>query len=119
MDNNTYPRTLGFECHNPDDFTGEARAWLERLRKEVRMTMPAENILRIEYPADIVRQIRTVNIDGMIYRLDFIDPNDEFWLIHCVFPNVPWNNREFMKSRFGRGKRTESEGMLTIEYPLP
>lgn len=32
--------------------------------------MHAENILRIEYPADIVRQIRTVNIDGMIYRLE-------------------------------------------------
>lgn len=117
MKDNVYPRAVTFETANPEGFTPEARSWLERLRKEVRMTMPAENILRIEYPSDIVTQIRTVNVDGCIYRLDFISPEDRFFMCDCVFPSVPWNSREFMNGRWAMGCRSEGDGVLTIIYP--
>lgn len=117
MKDNQYPRTVTFETANPEGFTPVARSWLERLRREVRMTMPAENILRIEYPSDIVEQIRSVNVDGCIYRLDFISPGNRFFMCNCVFPSVPWNRRDFMNNRWPLGRRTEAEGVLTVEYP--
>lgn len=112
-----YPKQINFKTVKPDGFSQSAREWLERLNNEVKMTMLAENILQIEYPPDIITNIRTVNVDDCIYRLDFIAPDDRFWLCKCVFPNVPWNNKVFMTSRWHLGRRIEINGLLTLTYP--
>jgi len=112
-----YPKAIGFKCHNPEGLTADAQEWLSRLRNEVTITMLAENIIQIKYPSDIVELVKTVNVDDTIYRLDFIAPDDRFGMCNCVFPDVPWNNHDFMQNRWGKGLRVESKGVLFIEYP--
>lgn len=113
-----YPKQINFKCHDPNGMTPDAQEWIGRIKEETKIMMLAENIIQITYPADIVEQIRTVNIDNVIYRLDFVAPDDQFWMCDCVFPEVPWNNHDFMKNRWGKGLRVESEGVLLIEYPI-
>lgn len=111
-----YPKSITFKCYDTKDFTPDAQAFISRLKNEIVITMPAENIIHIEYPADIIRQVRTVNVDDTIYRLDFIDKDNSYRMCNCVFPDVPWG-RDFMRTRWNQGKRTEKPGSLTIEYP--
>lgn len=113
---NQYPRTIGFKLHDTEGLTDDARQWLDRLKAEVKMTMPTENSLVIEYPSDIVSQIRRVNVDDCIFRLDFFDPGDKFHFVHCVFPDVPWNNRTFMQEYWDKCIRIENKGQLTLEF---
>lgn len=110
-----YPKKIAFECSDKKGLTPDAQAFISRLENEVVIMMPAENIIRIDYPADLIKQVRTVNVDDTIYRLDFIDKTEGFFRT-CVFPDVPWD-REFMRTRWNHGKRTEAPGRLTIEYP--
>jgi len=113
-----YPKAIGFKCHNPEGLTADAQEWLRRLRNEVTITMLAENIIQIKYPADIVELIKTVNVDDTIYRLDFIAPDDRFWMCNCVFlmcrgtittscrtggaRGFVWNQKEFCLSNTQR-----------------
>ena len=118
MDTNNYPKSISFKVISPEGMTEDARKWFRRLREEVKMTMLAENILRIEYPSDVVSEIKVLNVDDSIFRLNFVDPEKKFNLLNCIFPYVPWNlNEEFFKDRFRKLKRTDSEGVLILEYP--
>lgn len=112
-----FPIEIDFECHDTKGLTPDARQWINRLKEEVKIKLLAENGIGIKYPPDIVKEIRTVNVDDMIYRLDFIDPGNRFNMCNCVFPKVPWNNKEFMTKRWPHGKRYGREGCLIIRYP--
>jgi len=112
-----YPITIGFDTANPEGLTDDAKEWLRRIKNEVKLTMPTKNMLHIEYPVDIVKEVRTVNIDDKIYRLDLTAPEDKYFMCKCIFPHIPWSNHEFMRNRWKHGIRTESKGLLTIEYP--
>lgn len=114
--NTDYPKKIVFEYCDKKGFTPDAQEFISRLEKEIVITMLAENVIRIDYPSDLIKQVRTVNVDDTIFRLDFIDKAERFLICGCVFPNVPWG-RKFMQTRWGHGKRTETPGSLTIEYP--
>jgi len=118
MQTQDYPKTIPFETCNPTGLTKDAQNWISRLKKEVKITLLAENILNIEYPSDIVKEIRTVNVDDLIYRLDFIAPEDRFFNCGCIFPDIPWNNRAFMQNRWINGVRKSIKGNLTLTYPV-
>ena len=117
MPENNYPKNIGFESANPTGFTPDAQQWLRRIKDEVRISLPEKNILRIEYPKDIVKQVRCVNVDDSIFRLDLIDPRGKFWTCNCIFPNLPADSRKHMLENWGKGVRHEDNGVLTITYP--
>lgn len=114
-----YPKEL--EVETPlSEFEKESDA--PQLLKEVvartKFTLLEENILQIDYPQNLVEQVREVNIDNWIYRIDFIYRDEPLSLKNCFFPKVPWTSKNFFRTgRFGKGKRTESENRIVIEYP--
>lgn len=117
MPENEFPKTIGFESANPTGYTPAAQQWLRRIKDEVRISLPEKNVLRIEYPADIVKQVRCVNVDDSIFRLDLIDPRDRFWICNSIFPKLPADSSKHMLENWGQGLRNEENGVLTITYP--
>jgi hypothetical protein len=114
---NAYPKAIGF--NGPRDLGSSTPGYRDVCRKVMdgmKMTMLHENILQVEYPAELVRQIRTVNVDDRIFRLDIVPSGHDTRL--CLFPTVPWNTETFFRNgRFLKGRREETEGKLILVYP--
>lgn len=117
-ENNKSCKTISFESANPSEFAPDAQQWLRRVKDEVKISLPEKNILRVEYPADIVKQVRCVNVDDSIFRLDLIDPRDKFWICNCIFPDLPADSRKHMLENWGKGVRKEDRGVVEITYPI-
>ena len=116
---NEYPKEITFDsaldqCKNPDDLNSGLRCIITN----TKMTLLAENILQIDYPEDLIEQVRTVDVDDTIFRIDLIK-KEPFWYSRvCLFPHIHWNRENFFKNkRFDNGKRTETPGRVVIEYP--
>jgi len=116
---NEYPREITFgsvldRCKNPDDLNAGLRCVITN----TKMTMLAENILQIDYPEELVEQVRTVDVDDTIFRIDLVK-KETFGLDRvCLFPHVPWKRENFFKNRrFDQGRRTETPGRVVLEYP--
>ncbi len=116
--NSTYPKTV--------DFSSRLNWWAHyecpQKNKEAiegtRMTLLAENVLQIDYPEALVEQIRTVNVDDTVFRIDLILKGTQGVDRECLFPKVPWTRKNFFRNaRFDNGRRTEAPGRVTIEYP--
>lgn len=114
---NNYPQSIGFESTSPKGFTPDAQQWLRRIKDEVKISLPKKNVLRIEYPSDIVKQVRCVNVDDSIFRLDLIDPRDKFWNCNSIFPDIPADSRRLMLENWGKSVRCGRPGHLEIVYP--
>lgn len=56
-------------------------------------------------------------MDDSIFRLDLIDPRDKFWICNSVFPNLPADSRKLILENWGKSKRYEENGVLTIIFP--
>lgn len=105
---------ISFTSPNPKGLTPEAQEFLKSLVEGLKMEMPDKDTLVVHYPKDLVKQVRVVNVDDTIFRLDFVDHKDYRW---CVFPNVPWNNRKFFFNRFKYGRRKEDpDGTITLIF---
>lgn len=113
-----YPKQISYEGpRNLGDYHPEIYDLVEKLKEGLKFTMLAENIIQVEYPAELVWKILTVNVDNIIYRVDFLLKGLEEDRI-VFFPNVHWNRKNFfMKGRFNYGKGTISYGKIVIEYP--
>lgn len=117
MTNNEYPRKLTFKSPDTDGRTEDAKEHIRKVTEGTTITMLAENIIKIEYPAELIDYIKTVLIDYIDYRLDFIDHGNVYWMCNCYFPQGTGWGREFFENRWDKGKRTETPGCLIIEYP--
>lgn len=115
---NEYPKQIS--CDGPrnlDSFYTEFHNLVEKVMIGMKVTMLAENIIQVEFPAELVYQIRTVNVDDTIYRLDFLLKGHEENRL-AFFPYVHWNRKNFFRNgRFHHSKRTTSDGKIIIEYP--
>ena len=113
-----YPKQISYDGpRNLGGFYPEFHDLVEKLKIGLKFTMFAENIIQVEYPAELVWQIRTVNVDNTIYRVDFLLKGHEEDRI-AFFPYVHWNRKNFFKKgRFNHSKRTTSDGKIVIEYP--
>lgn len=68
-----YPKQIGYDGpRNLGGFYPGFHDLVEKLKIGLKFTMLAENIIQVEYPAELVWQIRAVNVDDTIYRLDFL-----------------------------------------------
>ena len=117
MANNEYPRKLTFKTPDTDGLTENAKEHIRKVTEGTTITMLAENIIKIEYPAELIDHIKTVRVDYIDYRLDFIDHGNVYWMCNCYFPQGTGWGREFFKHRWDKGKRTETPGCPIIEYP--
>lgn len=113
-----YPKQISYDGpRNLGGFYPEFHDLVRKVMIGLKFTMLAENIIQVEYPAELVWQIRTVNVDDTIYRLDFLLKGHEEDRI-AFFPYVHWNRKNFFKKgRFYNSKRTTSDGKIVIEYP--
>ena len=83
-----------------------------------RFTLLAENKLRIDYPEDLVEQVRTVDVDHAIFRIDLVYRGTEGLGRETLFPEVPWTRENFFfNRRCDHGRRTTAPGCVVIEYP--
>lgn len=117
MVNYEFPKKLTLKAPDTNRLTEEAKEHVRMVTEKTTITMLAENIIKIEYPAELIDYIKTVRNDYIDYRLDFIDHGDVYWMCNCYFPQGTGWGREFFKNRWGKGKRTETKGCLIIEYP--
>ena len=63
-----YPKQIGYDGpRNLGGFYPEFHDLVEKLMIGLMFTMLAENVIQVEYPAELVWQIRTVNVDDTIY----------------------------------------------------
>lgn len=117
MHENTYPKRISYDGpRNLASYTPGFHDLCREVMTGMRMTMLDENILQIEYPANLVKQIRTVNVDDSVFRLDFILTGHDTRV--CFFPYVPWGRKDFFQNkRFLSGQREEKPGKLIITYP--
>ena len=84
----------------------------------IKITMLAENILQIDYPKELVEEVRTVNVDDTVFCIDLVLKGTQGLDRERLFPLAPWNRRNFfLNHRFHDGKRKETPGRLVIEYP--
>ncbi len=98
-------------------FTKEIQDFINRLISEMKMTKLSENVLQIDYPQEIVSQIRTVNVDDCIYRLDIVFKGHEGHRF-CFFPHAGWTRENFFQNdRFMNVIRTPEKNRLTLTYP--
>ena len=116
--NSTYPKTV--------EFTSRLNWWAhydcpQKIKEAIegtRITLLAENLLQIDYPEALVEQVRTVDVDNTIFRIDLILKETQGLGRECLFPPVPWPRESFFRNaRFDNGRRTEAPGRVTIEYP--
>ena len=112
-----YPRKLTFKSPDMNGLTVDAREHIKKVTEGTTITMLAENIIKIEYPAELIDHIKTVCVDNIDYRLDFIDHGNVYFMCNCYFPQGTGWGSEFFKNRWNKGKRTETPGCLIIEYP--
>lgn len=119
MEKTEYPKEITFDsvldrCKNPNNIPDGIRATIAN----TKMALLAENVLQIDYPEALVEQVRTVDVDDTIFRIDLVK-KETFGLDRiCLFPHVPWKRENFFKNkRFDHGKRTETPGRVIIEYP--
>ena len=81
-------------------------------------TLLTENVLQVDYPEALVEQVRTVDVDDSIFRIDLVYRNSNGLGRECLFPHVPWTRENFFfNRRFDDGRRTTSPGRVVIEYP--
>lgn len=119
MEAQKYPKEITFgsaldRCKDPNDLNAGIRVIITN----TKMAMLAENILQIDYPEELIEQVRTVDVDDTVYRIDLVKRETIGLGRICLFPHVPWNHENFFKNkRFDNGKRTETPGRVTIEYP--
>jgi hypothetical protein len=115
---NEYPRKISYDGpRNLGSFYPDFHDLVVKVMIGLKFTMLAENIIQVEYPAELVWQIRTVDVDDAIYRLDFLLKGHEEHRI-AFFPHVHWNRKNFfLNGRFNNSKRTTSDGKIVIEYP--
>lgn len=115
-----YPKIIPFKSPLDEKEPGCSKETLEFLRKVVdgtKFTMPAENTLVVEYPANLVKKVHLVNVDDSIVRIDFNYATDHF-LHECFFPALPWKRENFFRNgRFNKCRMTFSEGKTVIEAP--
>ncbi len=115
-----YPKTISFR--SPLDKKGldcpeKTMDYLKKVVDGTKFSMPSENVLVIEYPADLVKKVHLVNVDDTVVRIDFKYVTDHP-LHECFFPDVPWTRKNFFQNRrFKRCKITFSEGKAVIEAP--
>ena len=112
-----YPKEISYKSPLQHFNDGQAPELIQKVVEQTKMFMIDENIIQIIYPEEFVEDIHTVNVDDMIYRLDF-KYRDESFLWECYFPEVPWTRENFFKNdRFNNGKWIKMPGNLVIEYP--
>lgn len=113
-----YPKQISYDGpRNLGGFYPEFHDLVEKVMIGLKFTMLAENVIQVEYPAELVWQIRAVNVDDTIYRLDFLLKGHEEDRV-AFFPHIHWNRRNFFrKGRFNHSKRTTFDGKIVIEYP--
>lgn len=117
MPENNYPKTVSFECTVPKGCTPDAQEWLRRVKAEVKITLLSKNVLRIDYPTDIVEKVRRVNVDDCIVRLDLIAPGDRFWMHHCVFPALPQETERLILEHWHQCSYQSEDGTATYTFP--
>ena len=114
-----YPKVLEVKTPLSDYENAEDAPKLIRdVVAQTKFTMLAENILQIDYPTDLVEQVREVNVDDSIYRIDFIYRDTPASVHNCFFPKVPWFSKNFFETgRFAKSQRTVMRNRIKIEYP--
>lgn len=117
MPENNYPKTINFKCADPKGLTPDAQEWLRRVKAEVKLTLLSKNVLRVDYPTDIVQRIRRVNVDDCIFRLDLIDPGDKFWTCHCIFPHIPWETKRVIFEHWNLCTYQFEDGAIIFTFP--
>lgn len=115
-----YPKNISFRSpldKKSLDCPAETKEYLQKVVDGTTFSMPSENVLVIEYPADLVKKVHLVSVDETIVRIDFKYAIDHF-LHECFFPSVPWTRENFFRNgRFKKCKITFSEGKSVIEAP--
>ena len=117
MPEDNYPKTISFECTDPKGCTPDAKEWLRRIKAEVKLTLLSKNVLRVDYPTDIVKQVRRVNVDDRIFRLDLISPGDKFWMCKCVFPALPQETKRLILEHWDQCSYQSEEGTVIYTFP--
>lgn len=108
-----YPKEVYFEKPR----FSEENLEIKEVVANTKMTLLDENILQVEYPQDLVKQIRCVNVDDSIFRLDFVLYKSDY-VRYCFFPHCGWNRENFFKNkRIDNYKRDESDGRLVLTFP--
>lgn len=117
-----YPKKITFESPLDDNrsMLPARREKLKSALSKTTFTLEAENILRIDYPPEEVRQVRIVNIDDSILRVDFVLADDPADAMHrvCLFPQSGWNRKTFFsKGFFNDLTRKDTPGKTVIKFP--
>lgn len=114
MNKSEYPKEIEFSTRASLGLTPNAQNFLAILKEKISLRMLEKNELEITYPANMVKEVRIVNVDDQIFRLDFVDYKDYRW---CIFPDIPWNNRAFFEEFWSNCKReTVSAGIIRISF---
>lgn len=117
----TYPRVIPFESSLDDNrsMLPAKREQLKSALSKTTFTLEAENILRINYPPEEVRQVRIVNIDYSVFRVDFILADDPHALRRVnLFPRAGWHqNNLFANGSFDRMQREDGPGFARLIFP--
>ena len=118
MKEKLYPREISFDSPLRNIKEEEpAYDYIKKVVDNTHMYQLDENIIKIIYPSDLVKEIRTVNVDDCIFRLDF-KYREEHFLYESFFPNCGYNSENFFKNRrFYNSERIEETGKLTLIYP--
>ena len=117
--NNSYPKDISFSSRLNYWTHYDCPQKIKEAIEGTKMVLLAENVLQITYPEELVEQVRTVNVDDTIFRIDLVLKGTQGLDRERLFPDVPWNRKNFFENkRFDHAKRTESPGRVTIEYPV-
>ena len=118
MEAQKYPKDISFSSRLTYWAHYDCPVRIKKAIEGTKMVLLAENILQIDYPEELVEQVRTVDVDDTIFRIDLVLKGTQGLGRECLFPEVPWDRKNFFKNkRFDNGKRTETPGRVTIEYP--
>lgn len=110
----SFPKKIEFSTRNFLGLTSDAQNFLAILKEKISLRMLSEYELEVIYPTNMVREVRIVDVDDIIFRLDFVDYAGYRW---CVFPDVPWSNRAFFEERWSLCKRkVVTNGNIIISF---
>lgn len=120
MKNNGYPREITFRSPLSEkrSLFPAFRARLESALSKTRFILLDENTLQIDFPQDKVRQVRVVNIDDSIFRVDFILVEDPA-AMHRVnlYPDTGWNHENFFRrGKFDNCRREDAPGRVVLTF---